>query len=133
MRHPDFLWTLPPSRPSTTGAEHQTLLLVKVAQDLVARPPTDAEIQAFTSGSKTLDQMVDGWLASAEFKAYAYYKMRIRTESDGTADSRRAGPPVDARPHHRRQLPRSAHRRLRRGRHVPEGRPRARARRPPAC
>jgi hypothetical protein len=31
--------------------------------------------------------MVDGWLASPEFKAYAYYKMRIRTESDGTSDS----------------------------------------------
>jgi hypothetical protein len=87
VRHPDFLWTLPPSRPSTTGAENQTLLLVKVAQDLAARPPTDAEIQAFVSGAKTLDQMVDGWLASAEFKAYAYYKMRIRTESDGTSDS----------------------------------------------
>lgn len=87
VRHPDFLWTLPPSRPSTTGAEKQTLLLVKVAQDLVARPPTDAEIQAFTSGAKALDQMVDGWLASPEFNAYAYYKMRIRTESDGTSDS----------------------------------------------
>jgi len=87
VRHPDFLWTLPPSRPATTGTENRTLLLVKVAQDLVARPPTDAEIQAFTGGTKTLDQMVDGWLASAEFKSYAYYKLRIRTESDGSPDS----------------------------------------------
>ena len=87
IRHPDFLWSLPPSRPSTTGAENKTLLLVKVAQDLVARPPSEAEIQAFTSGAKTLDQVVDGWLASPEFAAYAYYKMRIRTESDGTSDS----------------------------------------------
>ena len=87
VRHPDFLWTLPPSRPTTTGTENKTLLLVKAAQDLVARPPTDAEVAAFTGGTKTLDQMVDGWLGSAEFKSYAYYKMRIRTESDGSADS----------------------------------------------
>lgn len=87
IRHPDFLWTLPPSRPGTTGDESKALLLVKVAQDLVARPPTGAEVQAFTGGTKTLDQLVDGWLASPEFKAYAYYKMRIRTESDGSADS----------------------------------------------
>ncbi len=87
VRHPDFLWTLPPSRPATTGAENRTLLLVKVAQDLVARPPTDAEIQAFTGGAETLDWMVDGWLGSPELRAYAYYKMRVRTESDGSPDS----------------------------------------------
>jgi hypothetical protein len=87
IRHPDFLWTLPPSRPETSGTENETLLLVKVAQDLVARPPTDGEIQSFTGGGKTLEQLVDGWLASSEFQAYAYYKMRIRTESDGTPDS----------------------------------------------
>jgi len=87
IRHPDFLWTLPPSRPSTTGTENKALLLVKVAQDLVARPPTATEIQTFTGGGKTLDQMMDAWLASGEFRAYAYYKMRIRTESDGSPDS----------------------------------------------
>ena len=66
------------SRPATTGAENRTLLLVKVAQDLVARPPTDAEITAFTGGAKTLDQMVDGWLGSADFRSYAYASLRRR-------------------------------------------------------
>src|SRR5262249_56505938 len=56
IRHPDFLWTLPPSRPDTTGTENKTLLLVKAAQDLVARPPTDAEIQSFTGGGATPPQ-----------------------------------------------------------------------------
>ena len=106
---------------------------MKVAQDLVARPPTDAEIQAFTSGAKTLDQMVDGWLASAEFQAYAYYKMRIRTESDGTSDSDEPARLWTRILTTRDDLPRPAHRRLRSGPLVPAKSPAHPSTGPPAC
>jgi hypothetical protein len=85
---PEFLFTLSPAQATATDAAVQArLLLNKVALDLLARPATDAEAQQLTSGAKTLDQLVDTYLQSPEFRAYFYYKMRIRTESDGTDDA----------------------------------------------
>jgi Ca-dependent carbohydrate-binding module xylan-binding len=87
MRAPDFLFTLPPSYEPRTGVDKDRLLLVKLAQDLVGRPPTATELSSYESGSKTWEQMVDGYLASTDFRTYYFHKMRIRTESEGTPDT----------------------------------------------
>jgi hypothetical protein len=87
MRSPDFLFTLPPSYEARTGVEKDRLLLVKLAQDLVGRPPNATELADFEAGRKSWEQMVDGYLGSADFRAYYFHKMRIRTESEGTADT----------------------------------------------
>jgi hypothetical protein len=84
VRHPDFLFTRPPTFDTAAAAEKQRLLLVKLSQDLVARPPTALELNDFTSGAKSYDAMVDGYLASTEFRDYYFYKMRLRTESSGS-------------------------------------------------
>ncbi len=87
VSHPDFLWTLPPSHAVATGPEKQKLLLVKLAQDLLARPPTGPEFEALASGAQGFDTLVDQYLASPEFQANYFEKMRLRTESQGTAES----------------------------------------------
>ncbi|MBN1206074.1 MAG: hypothetical protein JXB05_14245 [Myxococcaceae bacterium] len=87
MRSPDFLFTLPPSYETRTGAERDRLLMVKLAQDLAGRPPSAAELADFESGGKSWEQLVDQYLASTDFRAYYFHKMRIRTESEGTADT----------------------------------------------
>jgi hypothetical protein len=87
VKHPDFLFTRAPSRATADAVDRQQLLLVKVALDLVARPPSNAELSAFTGGMRTLDQLIDDYLASAEFRDYFFYKMRIRTESRGTENA----------------------------------------------
>ncbi|MFO0729048.1 MAG: carbohydrate-binding domain-containing protein [Myxococcota bacterium] len=84
VKHPDFLFTLPPSRDSQSTADQSRALILKVAQDLVARPPTAAEMDAFVLGQKTLDQVIDEYLGTTEFRDYFFYKMRIRTESHGS-------------------------------------------------
>ncbi|MGQ0504804.1 MAG: hypothetical protein ACT4TC_05750, partial [Myxococcaceae bacterium] len=85
VQHPDFLFTLPPSRPLFTGADKDRLMLVKLALDLVARPPTDAEANAFTSGARSWDAQMDLYLSSTEFRDLYFQRMRVRTESNGTA------------------------------------------------
>lgn len=87
MRSPDFLFTLPPSYENRTGVEKDRLLLVKLAQDMVGRPPNATELADFEAGRKSWEQMVDGYLASADFRTYYFHKMRVRTESEGTADT----------------------------------------------
>lgn len=87
VKHPDFLFTLPPSRAQATdGSQRAQLLLVKTAQDLLARPPSAGELSQFVDGGASYDSMLDQYLSSSEFQKYFFYKMRIRTESDATAD-----------------------------------------------
>jgi hypothetical protein len=87
MRAPDFLFTLPPSYEGLSGNARNRLLLVKLAQDLLGRPPTTAEFTALESGQKTWEAMVDTYLESPEFRTYYYQRMRIRTESSGTLET----------------------------------------------
>jgi hypothetical protein len=87
MRAPDFLFTLPPSYEVLSGKERDRLLLVKLAQDLMGRPPTAAEFTALESGTKTWEGMVDDYLESPDFKTYYFQRMRVRTESEGTPDT----------------------------------------------
>ena len=87
MRAPDFLFTLPPTYEKLSGKERDRLLLVKLAQDLLGRPPTAAEFTALESGTKSWDAMVDTYLESPDFKTYYFQRMRVRTESEGTPDT----------------------------------------------
>ena len=84
VRHPDFLFTVPPSVDSLTGAARTKLLVEKLALDLVGRPPTAAEFASLDTGT-TFAQMVDTYLASPDFKTYYFGRIRLRTESAGTA------------------------------------------------
>lgn len=86
LKSPDFLFTLPPSRDDQSPEDQGRLLLLKVALDLVARPPTDPELADFAAGA-TLEAMIDRYLAMPEFRDYFFYKMRIRTESHGGDDA----------------------------------------------
>lgn len=83
VRHPDFLWTLPPSHAVATGADRTRLQLVKLANDLLGRTPTAAEVTALDSGAKSYAALVDQYLASPDFKAYFFNRVQLRTESDG--------------------------------------------------
>lgn len=87
FKHPDFLFTLPPSARSAAGRQRDRLILVKVAQDLLARPPTAAELGQFDRQEKDLSALVDQFLASTEFRDYYFYKMRVRASSDGSPAS----------------------------------------------
>ncbi|MCY1000493.1 hypothetical protein OWM54_25445 [Myxococcus sp. MISCRS1] len=87
MRAPDFLFTLPPSYERFTGKERERLLLVKLAMDLLGRPPSAQDFTALEGGQKSWEAMVDGYLASADFRTNYFKRMRVRTESEGTPDT----------------------------------------------
>jgi hypothetical protein len=88
LQHPDFLFTLPPSRASSTDpADKNALLLVKITLDLTGRPPTAKELADIRAGARTIDQAIDTLLASEEFRSWFFYKMRLRTESDGSTEA----------------------------------------------
>lgn len=86
IRHPDFTFTRPVSlaRAMKTDAAKR-LQFVKVAQDLVARPPTPAEMAKFESGT-SLGELVDGYLASQEFRDFYFRRIRLYLESHGSEE-----------------------------------------------
>jgi hypothetical protein len=84
MKHPDFLFTRPLSLASARASRaRKRLQLVKIAQDLVARPPTDGEFQKLDKGA-SLTAMVDGYLNSQEFADFYFRRVRLYLESHGT-------------------------------------------------
>src|SRR5262249_7759699 len=84
MQHPDFLFTRAPSTSTFNDAgERRRLQLVKIAQDLVARPPTVAEQQKVESGA-SLAEMIDSYLQTQEFKDFYFHRIRLYLESQGT-------------------------------------------------
>ncbi len=88
MRHPDFLFTLPPSRETSTDeGERRALLLVKIAQDLTGAPPSAADLKAVAANEKSIDAFIDQYLASQAFRDWFFHKMRLRTESDGSPEA----------------------------------------------
>lgn len=86
-RHPDFVFTLPPSRTTADASDKDTLLLVKLAADLVDRAPTSAEVNAIANKRTTIDEQIDTYLASDEFRATMMHNFRVRTQSDGSEAS----------------------------------------------
>ena len=83
--HPDFLFTRPRSLAVThDSTTRRRLQLVKLAQDLVGRPPTVAEV-ARLDGGASLPALTDSYLASSEFEKFYGRRVRLYLESHGTA------------------------------------------------
>jgi hypothetical protein len=85
VRHQDSLFTLPPSVATMTGADKERLQIVKVAFDFAGRPPTDDEFGQLAG--KSVSDKVDFYLHTPEFQAFYFDKVRVRTESTGTAET----------------------------------------------
>ena len=84
LRHPDFVFTRPPSMATAANPEEKRRLqLVKIALDLTGRPPTTAEAAELDHGTP-LETMVDRYLASQEFKDFYFHRIRLYLESQGT-------------------------------------------------
>ncbi len=85
VRHPDFLWTLPPSVSSVTGADKERLQLVKLSLDLVGRLPLDAELTSLAG--KSVPDKVAFYVGTPEFRDFYFHRAQVRTESVGTLES----------------------------------------------
>lgn len=85
MRHPDFLFLVPPSSADVTGAAKQRLLAVGLAQHLLGRPPTPAEFTTLTT--QGYPALVDALLSSPDFERYYFTRVQLRIESQGTPES----------------------------------------------
>jgi hypothetical protein len=86
MKHPDFLFTRPRSLATVTDPrERRHLQLVKIAQDLVARTPTEAEIRKLDAGAPP-SALVNDYLASSEFRSFYFHRIRLYLESHGTEE-----------------------------------------------
>lgn len=85
VRHPDFLFTVPPSFAAVTGAARERLIAVGLSQHLLGRPPTDAELNVLST--QGYPAFVDAALASPDFEKYYFTRVQLRIESQGTAES----------------------------------------------
>ncbi len=83
MRHPDFLFTRPPSLEQTQDVQdRKQLQLVKIAADLVGRAPTASELRRLAEG-EPLAGLVDSYLDSQEFRDFYFHRVRLYLESQG--------------------------------------------------
>jgi hypothetical protein len=86
LKHPDFLFTRPPSLDGTSSAaDRRRLQLVKVAQDLVARSPTVQEVRKLERGAP-LVALINDYLRSGEFRSFYFHRVRLYLESRGTEE-----------------------------------------------
>lgn len=85
VRHPDSIFTLPPSVKTLQGVDKERMQLVKLANDLVGRPPTPEEMMQLAG--KTVDEKVDHFIATPDFRAFYLHRVQVRTESIGTPES----------------------------------------------
>jgi hypothetical protein len=85
VRHPDALFTLPPSVTTATGADKERLQTVKLAMDFVGRLPSDEEFASLSG--KSAAEKVDFYLGAPEFRDFYFHRARVRTESVGTPES----------------------------------------------
>lgn len=86
MKHPDFLFSAPPSLTRTQDAKQKKRLqLVKIAQGLIGRPPTLAEVAQVDKGA-SLEALVDSYLKGSEFQDYYFRRIRLLLESRGTPE-----------------------------------------------
>jgi hypothetical protein len=86
LRHPDFLFTRPPSFDLLPLNQRERLLLVGDALNLLDRPPTADELSRYDVGQATRDDLLTEWLASTDFRDAFYHRMRLLLESDGTPE-----------------------------------------------
>lgn len=91
VRHPDAIFTLPPSVATASPTDARTLRLAKLTHDLVGRPPTVDEIAQFatngTGDTPNVDAAVSHLLALPDFASDFYHRARVRTESGGTPET----------------------------------------------
>jgi len=85
VRHPDSIFTLPPSVATAQGVEKEKLGLIKLSNDLAGRLPTPSEMTTLVG--KTIDEKVDYYLGLPEFRAFYNHRVRLRTETNGTAET----------------------------------------------
>jgi hypothetical protein len=85
LRHPDFLFTMPPTVEKLPAAERDPLRLVALTQRLLGRPPTSAEFTRLQADG--FAAMVDAALASPDFRSYYFNRIQLRIESLGTPES----------------------------------------------
>lgn len=83
MRHPDFLFTRAPSLSKVGARDRMQLQLMKLALDLVGRPPNRDELELLASGMK-LSDFADRYLDSQEFQDFYFHRIRLYLESQGT-------------------------------------------------
>lgn len=84
IRHPDFVFTRPVSLAiAPDQSTKRQLQLVKIAQDLVARPPNAEEIKKLADGA-SLGELIDDYLASEEFREFYFRRIRLYLESHGS-------------------------------------------------
>ncbi len=83
IRHPDFLFTNPPSLETSRRSDRQRLSLLRLALDLVGRPPTQSELDRLAAGAG-LDELVDTYLHSHDFRDFYFHRVRLYLESQGT-------------------------------------------------
>jgi hypothetical protein len=84
LRHPDFLFTRPPSLNSAEDdATKDRLRLMKLSLDLVGRPPTRSELHELANGV-SLEAFADRFLDSREFRDFYFHRIRLNLESQGT-------------------------------------------------
>ncbi len=84
IRHPDFLFTRPLSlQYEKNPVVRRQLQLVKIAQDLVGRPPTLSEI-AEVDHNVSLATMVNKYLKSQAFADFYFRRIRLYLESHGS-------------------------------------------------
>lgn len=85
MRHPDFLFTRPPSMSGASSPETtEQLQLVKLAQDLLGRPPHQEELEALHHGS-SLEELTDRFLQTKDFEDFYFHRIRLYLESQGSS------------------------------------------------
>jgi hypothetical protein len=86
VRHPDFLFTMPPAvETQTMSTEQEKLWLVALTQRALGRPPTTAEFSKLSADG--YPAMIDAVFASPDFRAYYFNRIQLRIESQGTPES----------------------------------------------
>lgn len=81
VRHPDFVFTLPPSVTSLQGAEKEKMQAIKLGLDFMGRLPNDGELAALAG--KSIPEKIDILVKTPEFRDYYFHRARVRTESLG--------------------------------------------------
>jgi hypothetical protein len=82
IRHPDFLFTMPPAISAAPAIEKDKIRLVALTQQLVGRTPSASELTLLTASG--FGAVVDSLLASTEFRDYFFNRIQLRIESKGT-------------------------------------------------
>ncbi|MFZ5439415.1 MAG: hypothetical protein ACOZQL_05370 [Myxococcota bacterium] len=86
VRHPDFLFTMPPSAETASSAtEKDRARLVALTQRALGRPPTAAEFTKL--GTDGFGALIEDVFASPDFRAYYFNRIQLRIESQGTTES----------------------------------------------